>query len=137
MEQEQENSFTVLENKTIGRNLSLYRKIRGIKAADMAERLGLKESSYTRYERGETALTIDFVQKASEVLKIDPLTMLSISPGSYLENGSNSPNSCIANQNGYYNYQGVTEDQTKMILKLMENVTTMSERVLAMLEKGK
>lgn len=121
---EAENSFTVLENKTIGRNLSLYRKIRGIKATDMAERLGLKESSYTRYERGETAITIDFLQKSSEVLKVDPLTLLAVSPGSFLESGNNSPGAVVGNNN----YQSMSDEQTKLLLKLMESVVALLER---------
>lgn len=57
---EKEN-FTVLENKAIDKNISMYRKIRGMKASEVAERLGIKESSYSNYERGETALTIDIL----------------------------------------------------------------------------
>jgi len=124
---EAENSFTVLENKTIGRNLSLYRKIRGIKAVDMAEQLGLKESSYTRYERGETAITIDFIQKSSEVLKIDPMMLLTAHPGAVIDSGNNSPNSCISN-NGYFNNQSMSDEQTKLLLKLMESVVTLLEK---------
>jgi hypothetical protein len=41
----EEQEFTVLENKTIGRNMALYRKIRGMKAFEVAEGLGLKEVS--------------------------------------------------------------------------------------------
>ena len=124
---EAENSFTVLENKTIGRNLSLYRKIRGIKAADMAERLGLKESSYTRYERGETAITIDFLQKSSEVLKVDPITLLSVNPSNIIDN-AHSPNSVVALNSS--NWHTTNEEQTKLMLKLMESV-------VALLEKGR
>jgi hypothetical protein len=39
-------SFTVLENEAIGRNISMFRKIRGIKAFDMANRLDMKEATY-------------------------------------------------------------------------------------------
>ena len=54
--------FTVLENKTIGRNISLYRKIREMKALEVADLLGMKEATYTRYERGEASITIDFIE---------------------------------------------------------------------------
>jgi transcriptional regulator with XRE-family HTH domain len=68
-----EQEFTVLENKIIGHNMALYRKIRGMKAFEVAEGLGLKEASYTRYERGEGAITVDLIQKVAEILKVYPL----------------------------------------------------------------
>jgi transcriptional regulator with XRE-family HTH domain len=135
MEMEQEK-FNVLENKAIGRNIALYRKIRGVKASDIAERLGIKESSYTRYERGETAITVDVVQQIAEVLSVDPLILLSIHPSFFLENGNNSPNACNGNH-GYYNYQTVNEQQTQMMLKLMDNVLAISEKLMAILDKQK
>ena len=57
---EQENSFTLLENGAIGRNISLYRKMRGVKGVEVAGKLGLKEAAYTRYER---AITIKMVRE--------------------------------------------------------------------------
>jgi transcriptional regulator with XRE-family HTH domain len=133
MEQE---IFSVLENKTIGKNISIYRKIRDIKAADIAEQLGMKEASYTRYERGEAAITIDLVQQIANILKVDPLMLLSVHPGTLIESGNNSPNACISNH-GYFNNQTVDEQQTKMMLKLLENVMIISERLIALLDKKK
>ncbi|MBS1746117.1 MAG: helix-turn-helix transcriptional regulator [Bacteroidetes bacterium] len=42
-----------MDNLTIGRNIAKFRKLKDIKAFDMAERLGLKEATYTKYERGK------------------------------------------------------------------------------------
>src|SRR5579864_762862 len=105
----EDNGFTVLENKTIGRNISMYRKMRDIKASDMADRLGLKEAAYTKYERGETQITIEFVQKASEILKIDPVALLTIPPGTYIDSGNNSPGAILGRVEGPYNYQTTDE----------------------------
>jgi transcriptional regulator with XRE-family HTH domain len=123
-------SFTVLENEAIGRNISMFRKVRGIKAFDMADRLGMKEATYTKYERGETKITIDFVQKVAEELKVDPLQMLSTTPSNFIENGSNSP---IAIQH-HSTFQTTNEQQTQMMLKLMESVMAMNEKVMKLLE---
>lgn len=129
---EQEN-FTVLENKTIGRNLSVYRKIRGLKAADVADQLGIKESSYTRYERGEAAITVDIIQQVSQILSVDPLNLLSVNPGNLIENGSNSPNSIVAVHAN--NCHTTNEEQMKMTLRLIENVMTLNEKLIALLDK--
>ncbi len=128
-----EQEFTVLENKAIGRNISMYRKIRGIKAADIAEQLGMKEAAYTKHERGETNITVEFVQKVAEVLKVDPLILLAVHPGSMIESGNNSPNSIIALH--AHNCQTTNDEQTKLMLKLMENVASISDRLIALLDK--
>jgi transcriptional regulator with XRE-family HTH domain len=124
------DSFTVLENEAIGRNISMFRKVRGIKAFDMAERLGMKEATYTKYERGETKITIDFVQKVAEELKVDPLQMLSTTPSNFIENGSNSP---IAIQHNS-SFQTTNEQQAQMMLKLMESVMAVNEKMMRLLE---
>lgn len=128
--QDQE-TLTVLDNRAIGRNISMYRKIRGIKAFDIAEQLGMKEASYTKYERGETQITIEFVQKVAEILKVDPLQILTVSPSNFIENVHYSP---IAIQ-GENHYQNTNEEQTKLMLKLMESVTQLNERLVSLLEK--
>jgi transcriptional regulator with XRE-family HTH domain len=130
----EENGFTVLENKTIGHNMSLYRKIRGIKAMEVAEGLGIKEAAYTRYERGEAAITVDIVQKVAEILKVDPLTLLSVAPGSILDSANNSPNAHISNHS-YYSNHTYDEKQMEMTLKLMENVMTISQKLIDLMNK--
>lgn len=127
---EQDHNFTVLENKAIGRNISMYRKIKGLKAVELAEKLGLKESSYTRYERGEGPITVDLIQQIAEVLNVDPLLLLSVPPSNFIENVNNSP--IFSN---FHTFQTVNEEQTKMMLKLMENVLALNERLISLLDK--
>lgn len=67
-----------LDNTTIGRNIAKLRKLKDIKAADIATQLGLKEASYTKYERGETAITVDFLKKVAEVLDVAPINLVSL-----------------------------------------------------------
>lgn len=54
-----------MTNDTIGQNIANLRKLKGIKAFEMAKRLNMKESTYTKYERGETAITIEFIDKVA------------------------------------------------------------------------
>src|ERR1700733_5000478 len=84
-------NFTVLENKTIGRNLYRIRKIREVKAFDVAKYAGIGEAAYTKYERGESKITVDLIQKVAEFYKIDPLQLLTPSSGNFFENVTNSP----------------------------------------------
>jgi transcriptional regulator with XRE-family HTH domain len=128
--------FTVLENKKIGHNLTLYRKLREKKAFEVAEYLGMKEASYTRYERGEAKITVDIIQKVAEFLNVDPLSILASHPGHFIENINDSPVSGIGNHNSFGgDFNGYNEQQAQIITKLMENVVALSQKVLEMMEK--
>jgi len=133
----EDQNFTVLENAAIGRNISMYRKIKGLKAFDLAEQLGMKESTYTRYERGEGAITVDMVRKVAEILKIDPLNLLSVHPNTLIEN-ANSPNSVVnlnSSNSSTSEWNTANEEQVKMMLKLMESVLALNEKLVSLLNK--
>ena len=131
MNQEQDH-FTVLENKTIGRNLALFRKLREKKAFEVAEYIGIGEAAYTKYERGEAKITIEIIQKVAELLKVDPLSIISSSPANFIENNTNSP--ILSN---FHTYQTTNDQQTQLMMKLFENVVAMNERLISLLEKKK
>ncbi|WP_291862611.1 helix-turn-helix transcriptional regulator [Marinilabilia sp.] len=139
------DQFTVLENKKIGRNLALYRKMRDKKALEVAEHLGLSEAAYTKYERGETKITVELVQKISEFLNIDPISVLTAQPDAFIESFNNSPftdspaalaasgvgNSSTINDS----FNTSPEEPTKLLVKLMENMLVLSERLIEMMKK--
>ena len=131
-----EQVFTVLENKTIGRNLYKFRKVKEKKAAEVADYIGLTEAAYTKYERGESQITIDIIQKVAECLKIDPISIIANTPGNFVENGSNSLNTIVGIGNtvgGDAKY--ADEKQTALITKLIEAQIALTEKVMALLEK--
>jgi transcriptional regulator with XRE-family HTH domain len=134
MTENTENEFTKLENKTIGMNIAMYRKIRNIKALDMAGRLGLKEAAYTKYERGETAITVDFIQKVAEIIKIDPVQLMTVAPGNMIENGNYSPGSCNTIE-GDYTFQNMSKEQNEAILTLINSQIEMNRKIMELLEK--
>ena len=82
-----------MTNDTIGQNIANLRKLKGIKAFEMAKRLNMKESTYTKYERGETAITVEFINKVANVLSIEPLQVLIFSPTTILDRFSHSSQS--------------------------------------------
>jgi transcriptional regulator with XRE-family HTH domain len=125
-------NFTVLENKTIGRNLYRLRKIRDKKASEVAKYVGMGEAAYTKYERGDSKITVDLIQKVAEFYKVDPLQLLSTSTGNFIENVTNS--SVFSN---FHTMQTYSIEQQQMMLKLMENIMAVNERVVQLLEKGK
>lgn len=130
MNTEEFGSVLELDNKKVGHRIYIHRKIAGLKAFDVAERLGMKEAAYTKYERGETKITVEFVQKVAEIFGIDPLCLLSSSDVNYFDNIHNSP---ILST--FYTYQSTNEKQNEAILLLIENVMEMNKRVIELLEK--
>lgn len=130
MSEAEESEFTVLENKTIGRNIYMYRKLRDRKAFEVADFLGVKEATYTKYERGESKITIDLVQKVSEFLNVDPIQLISAHPGHIIDNKNNSPFSISGNVRTNY----ADKNQTEVMMKMMETMMQMNEAIKKILE---
>lgn len=129
---ESSEQFTILENKAIGRNIARYRKFRDKIAFEVADYLGISESAYTKYERGESKITIDLIQKVAEFLKVDPLQLVAPQNGHVVEN-SNSPNSIVTLESSGWTASDKT--QTEILTSLVQNVISMNERILKLLEK--
>ena len=129
---ENSEQFTVFENKAIGRNIARYRKFRDKIAFEVADHLGISESAYTKYERGESKITIDFIQKVAEFLKVDPLQLVAPQNGHVVEN-SNSPNSIVTLESNGWTASDKT--QTEILTSLVQNVISMNERILKLLEE--
>lgn len=127
-----EEQFTVLENKTIGRNFYRLRKIRDKKSGEVAKFLGLGDAAYTKYERGESKITVDIIQKVAEFYKIDPLQLLSASTGNVFENVTNSP--IFSN---FQTFQTVSEEQNRMMMKLMESVMQLNQKLMELIDENK
>jgi transcriptional regulator with XRE-family HTH domain len=119
--------FAVLENKSIGRNLYTFRKIRDKKASEIADYLGIGEAAYTKYERGESRITIDVIQKVSECLQVDPLQIISATSAHMAGDNKNDIHEGTVQ---WYN-----EKQTALITKLIETQIAMNERIMTLLEK--
>lgn len=69
-----------LEN-CIRRNLKMHRKSMGLTQAQMADFVGLKRSSYTKKEIGDTAILIRDVEILSDSLDISVVELMKGYPG--------------------------------------------------------
>jgi transcriptional regulator with XRE-family HTH domain len=124
MENHKNPKFTILDNQTVGLNLSLFRKLRQKKAYEVALHVGLTEAAYTKYERGETKITIDIIQNISEFLKVDPLHILVSNPEKLLENIYQSPTIPSLKLNSSH-----MEDQNKALHQLLQSILTLNESI--------
>lgn len=128
MANEEKHPYLELDNKKIGHKIYIQRKIAGLKAFDVAEQLDIKEAAYTKYERGETKITVDFIKKVADILKIDPFLLLSSNDVNYFDNIHNSP---ILST--FHTYQSTNEKQNEAILLLIENVVEMNKNIMQIL----
>lgn len=121
----------LIDNKKLGETIQFQRRARKIKATEVAATLGISESAYTRYERGEAEFTITLVQKIAEVLKINPFALLAATTASYMVNGDNSPNANNANITlNDSQWNNADPDHRKMLMALMEKMIQLSDKVL-------
>ncbi|MDO3641260.1 helix-turn-helix domain-containing protein [Mucilaginibacter sp. L3T2-6] len=131
MQANRDIEFNVLENNAIGRNLARFRKFKEKKALEVADYIGIGEAAYTKYERGESKITVELIQKVSEYLNIDPLQLLTTNEGHVVENVSNSPFAI----NG--TVQTTNDAQNQAILTLIDSVVEMNKRILELLERSR
>ncbi|MBD8488144.1 helix-turn-helix domain-containing protein [Echinicola sp. CAU 1574] len=75
----------LLDNQSIGQNMMNYRKLRGVKAIELAFHLGISEAAYTKYERGETKITVELIKRYADYVQVDPIHVLTIRPGQLIE----------------------------------------------------
>ena len=114
-----------LDNKIIGRNLAKFRQLRDIKASDLAERIGMKEGAYSKYERGESSITVELVQKVATALDVNPISILAASPDNFIESITNNNSAQIGNANSFEvagDYHAANEKQNEAMMKLMEKL---------------
>ncbi|WP_215225020.1 helix-turn-helix domain-containing protein [Echinicola shivajiensis] len=75
----------LLDNHATGQNLMAFRKLRNLKALEVAEHLGMSEANYTKYERGENKITIEIIKQFSQCVKVNPIHILTIQPGHIID----------------------------------------------------
>jgi hypothetical protein len=73
----------------------------------------------------------DVIQKVAQYLKVDPLNIIAAPPGTFFESGNNSPGAIVGNNN----VQTMSDEQTRLLTKLIETQIAMNEKILVLLEK--
>jgi len=121
-----------IDSKTVGQNIARLRKLKDIKAATLALQLNMKEAAYTKYERGETAITVEFVQKVAEVLNLNPIWLLTSDVNDIFHNLQRLPNS-IKDQRS--NIHADDTIQGEKFNRLLESVVEINKTLVAILEK--
>lgn len=61
----------------LGRILSDRREKQGLEQTDIAARLGISQPTWSRFERGETPMTVSMLSKTAHFLNVAPAVILS------------------------------------------------------------
>src|SRR5271154_4322527 len=93
----------------IGQQLRAYRLESGLRAEEIAARLGVSRAALYRYEKGEV-IKLDTIKRLAELLKISPLSLLGIGVEYY-----NRPI-------GYFERVRQVEETADQILQLFDAV---------------
>jgi transcriptional regulator with XRE-family HTH domain len=89
----------------IGQQLRQYRLESGLRAEEIAARLGVSRAALYRYEKGEV-IKLDTIKRLAELLKISPLSLLGIGV-EYLSRAA-----------GYFERVRIIEETTDQILQV-------------------
>jgi transcriptional regulator with XRE-family HTH domain len=82
--------YAEISNQTVGQSICQYRRHKGFKALEIARFLKISTQAYTKYERGETAITLNFLNAVARFLNVNPLHFITNGPESVVENIHNS-----------------------------------------------
>lgn len=89
----------------IGQQLRAYRMESGLRAEEIAARLGVSRAALYRYEKGEV-IKLDTVKRLAELLKVSPLSLLGIGVEYY------------SRPTGYFERMRQIEESADQILKI-------------------
>ena len=70
----------------VGSNIATIRKRKNIKASDIAKKIQMSESNYTKYERGENCMTLEFLNQVAEQFEVRVIDLLISKPENIFEN---------------------------------------------------
>ncbi|MDE2334243.1 MAG: helix-turn-helix transcriptional regulator [Rhodospirillales bacterium] len=94
----------------VGQQLRAYRLESGLRAEEIAARLGVSRAALYRYEKGEV-IKLDTIQRLAELLKISPLSLLGIGVEYY------------ARPVGYFERMRQAEETADQILQVAEPIS--------------
>ena len=128
----------MLQDKLIGKRIRRFREIKGVSQKEMAHRLNMDPSNYSRIESGETRLTSERLQQIAEVLEVSSDVILDEShTGVYVQTANNSQ--IGSGENARFVQHVVSEQFVRELFdrfdKLLEHQTQVSEKLIDLVDR--
>lgn len=102
----------------ISENIKKFRELAGINRKDMADKLELSLSAYSKIERGETDPTISKLEKISQILNIDLPKLLNFDVSQIFNISGNQNVQAVAPKAENMNFY--TDDYKEKYIKMLE-----------------
>jgi transcriptional regulator with XRE-family HTH domain len=118
---------------TLGTKLRKFRTVAKLSQQEIADKLNVRQATYSNWEKGETKPSLDHIIKLSEVLNVPVQEFLPINEV-YIHNQDNNDNSNSFNV-------GLNEENLQKILEpiylLMQQNNSQNEIIKNLLEQNK
>ena len=107
-----------------GEKIRMIREVRNYSQEYMADKLGIKQNSYSKIELNQTKLTAEMLQKIADVLQVSPLDIMNQQPAII----NLQPNQ--GTQQAIGNIETFISSQKELIDKLLESKNGEIERLI-------
>jgi transcriptional regulator with XRE-family HTH domain len=122
--------------------LRLLRESKNWLQEDVAIKLGIKQTAYSKIELGTTQLTIDRINKLAKIFEVEPEYFLN-NDIPFVNNNNGTHSKAVINPHNYYETQKeLVEEllkskdaQIKLLSATVENFNKEREKILLLLEK--
>ncbi len=113
----------------IAENIKKFRELAGINRKDMAEKLDLSLSAYSKIERGETDPTISKLEKIAQVLNIDLPKLLNFDASQIFNISGNQNVQAVAPKAQHMNFYA--DDYKEKYIKMLETENERLKTIIA------
>ena len=117
----------------VGENIKKLRELKNLTQQHLADELGISLSGYGKTERDETDITLERLQKISDILAVDPFTLIHFNRNNVLKavRNTDSPSKDFKS-----NLDDTHDWQNKLLLKYEEENKYLKELIKQLLEKN-
>jgi transcriptional regulator with XRE-family HTH domain len=103
-----------LNNKQIGENIRIFRTLRGYSQHGLAAKIGKTQNWLHKIEKGELAITIDYINEIAKELDVDAQQLVFAIPQQIFNNCTQSGN--------YNQYIINSEELYKLLIDVLKNI---------------
>lgn len=107
-----------------GEKIKMVRELRNYSQEYVADKLGIKQNSYSKIENNQTKLTAEMLQKIAEVLQVSPLDIMNQQPAII----NLQPNQGTQQAFGYI--ETFVSSQKELIERIVETKNSEIERLI-------
>lgn len=107
-----------------GEKIRMIRELRNYSQEYMADRLGIKQNSYSKIETNQTKLTAEMLQKIADVLQVSPLDIMNQQPAII----NLQPNQ--GTQHAIGHIETFVSSQKELVDKIIESKNSEIERLI-------